>query len=121
MNEVIELLRGVTPPLDGDVYERFVEHDVRLEDLRDPGFDKEALRLMGIVRVGVQLRILREVDRAFPSRQQGRGSGHGATADSYRMAAPASKSGAAAQRRDGRERRAGCHQGRHQWRHDIPN
>ena len=95
---------GVTPPLDEDVYERFVEHDVRLEDLRDPGFDKEALRHMGIVRVGVQLRILRAVDRAFPSRQQGRGGGHGAIADPYRSAAPASESAAAARREKKGER-----------------
>ena len=75
VDDVLEFLRGVEPALDGDVFERFVEHDVMLEDLRDPGFDGEVLQRMGIVKVGVQLRILRAINAAFPSRRRGGGEG----------------------------------------------
>ena len=75
VDDVLEFLRGVEPALDGDVFERFVEHDVMLEDLRDPGFDGEVLQRMGIVKVGVQLRLLRAINAAFPSRRRGGGEG----------------------------------------------
>jgi hypothetical protein len=77
VDDVLEFLRGVDPALDGDVFERFVQHDVLLEDLRDPGFDGEALQRMGIVKVGVQLRILRAINAAFPAHRRGSGGGGG--------------------------------------------
>ena len=91
VDPLVEFLRGVQPPLEGRVFECFAEHDVRLEDLRDPGFDSAALQRMGVYKVGVQLRILRHIKAEFSSHQSvsysdGYASGGAATAHRLRGA-----------------------------------
>lgn len=58
---LIEFLRTIKPPLSDEVLDRFLEHELTMEDIRDPRFGAEALDRMGVRKVGLQLRIMRAV------------------------------------------------------------